>query len=74
LCVVLDGFHEVLAHGGLLGGSAGLCRAACVMPAADEVSRDNPGALPHKRSAAQSERTWIGLGLAAWNGGIGVEW
>src|SRR5690242_16880305 len=35
---------------------------------------DNPGALPHQRSAAQSERAWIGLGLAAWNGGIGVEW
>ena len=35
---------------------------------------DNPGALPHQCSAAQSERTWIGLGLAAWNGGIGVEW
>jgi hypothetical protein len=30
---------------------------------------DNPGALPYQRSAAQSERTWIGLGLAAWNGG-----
>src|SRR6266699_3457507 len=30
---------------------------------------DNPGALPHQRSAAQSERAWIGLGLAAWNGG-----
>jgi len=44
------------------------------MPAADEVSRDNPGALPYQRSAAQSERTWIGLGLAAWNGGTGVEW
>src|SRR6266480_3756327 len=35
---------------------------------------DNPGALPHQRSAAQSERAWIGLGLAAWNGGTGVEW
>ena len=36
---------------------------------------DNPGALPHQRSAARSERAWIGLGLAAWNGGVtGVEW
>src|ERR1700751_2888886 len=32
---------------------------------------DNPGALPHQRSAARSERTWIGLGLAVWNGGTG---
>ena len=29
---------------------------------------DNPGALPHQRSAVRSERDWIGLGLAAWNG------
>ena len=33
---------------------------------------DNPGALPHQRSAARSERAWIGLGLAAWNGRTGV--
>ena len=33
---------------------------------------DNPGALPHQCSAARSERAWIGLGLAAWNGRTGV--
>src|SRR4029077_6252784 len=32
---------------------------------------DNPGALPHQRSAARSERAWTALGLAAWNGGTG---
>jgi hypothetical protein len=36
---------------------------------------DIPGALPYQRSAARSERAWIGLGLAAWNGGgTGGEW
>ena len=36
----------------------------------DSVAKhpDNPGALPHQRSAARSERAWNGLGLAAWNG------
>jgi IS30 family transposase len=31
-------------------------------------TRTTPGALPHQCSTAQSERAWIGLGLAAWTG------